>query len=114
MKMLAKRILVLLDEEELSQRDLAKLLNLNYNTVNGYVTNRRTPDCETIIRIAQCLDSSIDYLVGLSDIRNLKGLGLTKGEYLLISNYRSLSTPQKRVLEELSDTLRKNELHHLK
>ena len=101
------RILELLEEQEISQRELAKRLHLNYNTVNGYITNRRKPDCEKIALIAQCLDSSADYLVGLSYIRCRQQQMMTKGEGFLIHNYRSLDKSEQKILEDISISLRK-------
>lgn len=42
----------LLDQERISQKELAKALNISDSTLSGYVKNRRQPDAKTVIRIA--------------------------------------------------------------
>lgn len=99
------RIQQLLNEKKVSQRQLAEALHLNPNTVNGYIHNRRSPDCETAAAIAAYLNISVDYLLGSSNIRHLSVLPLSRNELLLVDRYRSLDEKGRQLLEELSERL---------
>jgi transcriptional regulator with XRE-family HTH domain len=47
-----------------TQEYLAKQLNVAVSTVSGYENGSRKPDIETLTRIAELFEVSIDYLVG--------------------------------------------------
>lgn len=48
----------------MSQSDLARLLGVARSTVSSYENGSRSPDKETLIRIARCLQVSVDFLLG--------------------------------------------------
>lgn len=48
----------------MKQSDLADKLNVTQATVSGWESGRRTPDLETVRRIAELFDCSIDELLG--------------------------------------------------
>jgi transcriptional regulator with XRE-family HTH domain len=70
MDMFANRLRKLRNEEILTQRELAELMNLSGATIAMYKTGKRSPDRETIIRLAKMFQVSVDYLLGVTDIRN--------------------------------------------
>lgn len=102
---LGNRIQNLLDEKDVTQRQLAADLHLNPNTVNGYIKNRRFPDCETIARIAAYLDTTVDYLLGNTNFRHCPHFPVSDREGLLLGNYRALNEHGKQTLEEISSSL---------
>ena len=53
----------LLEERNLTQKELAKQLNLAPSTVGSYVQNTREPDFDTLKTIAKYFDVSLDYLL---------------------------------------------------
>lgn len=53
----------LLEETEITQKQLATELNLLPATLGRYIRNEREPDIETIKRIAKYFDVSTDYLL---------------------------------------------------
>lgn len=53
----------------MKQKDLAKILGVTDNTVSYYVSGKRTPNTEQIIKIATSLNISADWLLGLSDVQ---------------------------------------------
>lgn len=99
------RILNLLEEEGISRREFAQKLHINYSTVNGYILNRRQPDCEMLFRIADILNSSTDYLIGRSNIKFYKDLNYSPKESLLISNFRGLNPDMQDLLITLTETM---------
>ncbi len=67
MKVFAERLKELRLEKELSQRGLAKLLNLSAQAVSQWENESRTPNAEAVAVIAKFFGVSADYLLGLED-----------------------------------------------
>ncbi|MGB9780652.1 helix-turn-helix domain-containing protein [Caldanaerobacter sp.] len=64
------RIKDLRAEKGISQNELAKALGLTQQAISAYENGLREPDLETLQKIADFFNVSIDYLLGRSDIRN--------------------------------------------
>lgn len=58
------RIKVLRLERNIKQVDLAKAVSVSQATLSGYETGKYEPDFDTLKRIAEYFDVSIDYLLG--------------------------------------------------
>ena len=54
-------------ERNVSQLKLAIDLNMNQNTISRYENMAREADYETLIRIADYFDVSLDYLLGRTE-----------------------------------------------
>ena len=54
-------------EENVSQAQLAKSLNLTQNTISRYETGNREPSLEILVEIAEFFGVSTDYPLGLED-----------------------------------------------
>lgn len=67
--MLGKRLKALRNEKKIFQKKLASDLNLSQETISLYESNKREPDYETLNRIADYFDVSIDYLLGRTHIK---------------------------------------------
>jgi transcriptional regulator with XRE-family HTH domain len=52
---------------DITNKDLAKMMNMSPSTISGYRTGRRAPGLDDLIRLAIILCVSTDYLLGLSD-----------------------------------------------
>lgn len=57
-------------ENNMTQEDLSKKLNVSRATVGRYETNERFPDKNILKEIADTFEVSIDYLLGRTDNRN--------------------------------------------
>ena len=68
--MINKRLKMLREELGLSQKELAKKLNVSSSTIGMYEVNKRTPDANMIERIADFFQVSIDYLFERTRNRN--------------------------------------------
>jgi len=64
------RLKELRKEKNLTQEDLAKILEISRSTIAGYETERKEPDYETLKKIADFFNVSIDYLLGRTDVRS--------------------------------------------
>lgn len=62
------RIRELRKEKNLTQTDLAKRLNTTTSNVSGWECGKWQPDNDTLIKLAEMFNVSIDYLLGREDI----------------------------------------------
>lgn len=67
MNKFSQRLKDLLKENNISQVALAKKLGLSQTVVNNYCTGKREPTLDGLILICNILETSADYLLGLSD-----------------------------------------------
>lgn len=63
------RIRDLREDSDLSQRQLADLLNINQTTYSRYERGVLDIPCESLIRLAKFYHTSVDYLLGLTSNR---------------------------------------------
>lgn len=85
----------LLENNNLTQKQVANELNISPSTLGGYVQGTREPDFSTLIRLAQYFKVSTDYLLDVqTDCRSLSG------ENELLQIYRSLGEDQRMLYIE--------------
>ena len=53
----------------ITQKELAGILNISRSCISNYEAEKRQPDNDTIIRIADYFNVSVDYLLGRSKIK---------------------------------------------
>lgn len=56
----------------LSQLEFAKKIGVSRSAVGNYETDRNMPSAETLDKITSVLNCSLDYLLGKTDVRNVK------------------------------------------
>ena len=61
------RLQSLLREKKLSQKDLAEKVNVSQACVTYWVKGEKQPTAENIYNTAKVLDTTADYLLGLSE-----------------------------------------------
>ncbi len=87
----------LIEEKNMTQKELAVQLNLAPSTVGSYVQNTREPDFATLKMIAKIFDVSIDYLLDYSVDKVF-----TRKENEMLRVFRSLNSEQKDICIEQS------------
>ena len=87
----------LIEEKNMTQKELAARLNLAPSTIGSYVQNTREPDFDTLKLMAKIFDVSIDYLLDYS-----VGETLSHKENELLRIFRSLNAEQKDICIEQS------------
>lgn len=70
--MIKERLKLLRSEKGINQRELARDLKLSASTIGMYETGQRTPDAETLQRLADYFNTTVDYLLGRTN--NRKGI----------------------------------------
>ncbi|MFW6377585.1 MAG: helix-turn-helix domain-containing protein [bacterium] len=62
--MFNKRLKQLRKENNLTQKELSEILNIGESTLSHYENKDREPNFDTLIKIADLFDVSLDYLLG--------------------------------------------------
>lgn len=81
------RLLELRTEKKLSQREMAKKLNISQGTYNNWEHAKTQPSIEQLIEISRFFNVSVDYLIGNAD------------DYGLINVKDNLSPEQRKMLQ---------------
>ncbi|MGE5605241.1 MAG: helix-turn-helix domain-containing protein [Bacteroidota bacterium] len=69
--MFQDRLRKLRKERNLSQDDVGQSLNLGGRTIGNYESGERLPALDTLVKLADFYEVSIDYLLGRTDNRHL-------------------------------------------
>ena len=92
--MLGQRIHELRQARGWSQVELARKLNVSKQTISNWENDNIQPSIEMLVRLAQVLNITTDYLLGLDNIPRLDISGLSTEIIahlsLLIDDYRSI------------------------
>ena len=87
-------------EKGLTAPDIAKELNFSKNSIYAWEKRRSQPNIETLIKLAQIFDVTVDYLIGNSD--ELGNVGTTEQfsseERDLIKCYRAIGNAERLAL----------------
>lgn len=87
-------------QHNLSQQNLANILHVSQQSIYKYENDITSPDIDTLIRMADYFNTSIDYLVEHTDIPHkiepVERHMLNADEAALLDNYRTLSPSQKK------------------
>lgn len=62
------RLRALRQDKDLTQAELAKVLNIDRKTLSNYETAYRTPGIYLVIKMAEYFNVSLDYILCASDI----------------------------------------------
>lgn len=94
------RLKKLREKAGVSQKALAESIGVSQQSINKYENHNIEPDIATLIRIADFFDTSVDYLIGHSNIdhriEELRTCDLNEEEYTHLQNYRKLTVKQKQ------------------
>lgn len=61
--MFGDRLKDLREDSDLTQSELAKILNISRETISGYENSGKEPSFDVLIQIADYFDVSLDYLL---------------------------------------------------
>ena len=66
------RLKILRNENSISAIELAKQLNKSESAIRMWESGKTKPDADTLIELSKMLDCSVDYLLGLSEYKNME------------------------------------------
>lgn len=87
----------LMDEKEVSQKEVSSTLNIAISTLNGYANDYREPDFATLVALANYFDVSTDYLLGVTSSSKID-IDSTDEHLQLLLHYYTKLTPRMRKL----------------
>lgn len=82
---MGKKLKSLRIEKKLTQKQIAERIGLAISAVSSYESGTRYPSYDVLIKLAQIFHVSTDYLLGMTDKRNIDVSGLDDNEIELIS-----------------------------
>ena len=94
MESIILRIYELMKEQGITQKRLADELHVSYSSLNNYLNGRRWLSLNLIREVCRCLNTSADYLLGLSSQKH--PFRLPDDEMALLEVYRALPSTAKR------------------
>lgn len=72
-------------EKKLTQKQVADRIGLAISAVSSYESGTRYPSYDVLVKLARIFHVSTDYLLGMTDKRNIDVTGLDDNEIELIS-----------------------------
>ena len=106
MATIGDRLRYLITERGMEQKQFAEIFGLKVSTLNGYVTNYRTPDIDMQKRFADFFGVTVDYLIGRTDERTVNEKNFRGANIVLLMGdmtYEQLSENIARKLNFPSD-----------
>lgn len=87
-------------ERDINDRQFALASNIPYSTVRGWTYQKKLPDIEGLVKIADYFEVSTDYLLGRSNDVGLiqTNANLTQDQQELLSLYNRMSFQDKNQL----------------
>lgn len=65
-----KRLRDMREDHDLRQKEIASILKIDQRVYSNYETGKREIPLHLVMRLAKYYDTSIDYLVGMTDIKS--------------------------------------------
>lgn len=99
---MVKNLRLLRTKNNISQQQLAEIIGVTQQSINKYENHKIEPDIQTLIKLAEYFNTSVDYLIGHTDIDHIiepvVSYDLNKEEASLIEYYRRLLKKQKHAV----------------
>ena len=96
------------EDASISQKAVADAIGVSQQSVNKYENHNIEPDIETLIRIADFFETSVDYLIGHTSVRRrieeVHMYELNDRESKVMEQYRSLTSKQKACVNVVMDS----------
>lgn len=96
------------EDASISQKTLADAIGVSQQSVNKYENHNIEPDIETLIRIADFFETSVDYLIGHTSVRRkieeVHIFELNDRESKVMEQYRALTSKQKACVNVVMDS----------
>ncbi len=123
---LMKNLFILRKTSGLTQEQISSKLNISRQAYSNYETGTRTPDLDTLLRISQLYNISLDTLIIHSvgdkfsdqstqytmaiNVSNTDTLYLSETEVEFLLKFRDLDTQHKKIIEDILSCTPENKL----
>jgi len=102
-------------KRNITQVDLAKQINVKQETISAYESGKALPSAEALIKIADYLNTSTDYLLGrIEDDSPLSGFNIKEMNpktYKMLNNFIMLKEKEKDEVLWYSEAVRKKNIN---
>ena len=99
MNSIGKKILNLLDEMNMSQKQLAELINTSESNLSRYISGERNISTDMLANIATALHTTTDFLLGISE--NMDNLEYKDVERILTRKSETMGKEEKKRLLDI-------------
>lgn len=106
--MIGKRIKELRAEHNLTQANLADNLNIAKTTLAAYEQEKNEPNIRILIKLSKYFNVSVDYLLGITDVKT------TKPTIAYISDYLGLTERSIEALHMCNNVVKQNPNSYIK
>lgn len=103
MNCFSERLKKLRESSNLTQLQLAEILNIGRASISNYELGIRMPDIDVLLKIANYFGVSTDYLTGRSDIKNSNSEELKKQLKAYQDKINSLKIKLQKALDVLKE-----------
>ena len=107
------RLKELREERNITQQELADQLSCSQQSINNYENHGTQPDIDMLCRMADFFDTSVDYLIGNTNVRDPYNLAKyddnSEREITLINSFRSLPEETKDLFVKLMENYSKKQ-----
>lgn len=95
------------EEKGISQRVLGELVGVCQQAINKYENHGSEPSVDVLIALADYFNTSVDYLIGYSDVNrkneNYRPKDLNDEEQQVIDSYRKLTKKERESIQLILD-----------
>jgi len=99
-------------ERDVSQQRLADAIFVTQSSINKYENHNIEPEIAILIRIADFFDTSVDYLIGHTNVRRRIETSdlpqLNTEEASMLSRFRRLNAEERNCLQMTAEAFLKN------
>lgn len=96
------------EAKNLTQLRLAMELNVSQETISGYEIGKAVPPAEMLVKLADALDTSVDYILGRTDIKStLRASELSEQEAEMLAILRKQPQDKRAFLYDMIKGLEK-------
>lgn len=107
MNVFGERLKRLLTKKDITQYELADIVQTTDATISRYITGKREPRADTALKIADALDTTVDYLYGRTN--NPSRDPAVAASIDSPDGYDSLSDEQRAQIQNLIDLFNKGD-----
>ncbi len=111
---IAQRIKDLRLSKHLTQKELAKLLNVKPTTVSGWELGRNEPSIETLRELAHIFNVSVDYMAGANEMHTTdkKSIDLETDPVVLNYGGRPVSDEDMDIIKAILERHKSGDTHY--
>lgn len=112
---IGQRFIELRKQKNLTQEDISQQLNLTRSAISLWESNKRKPDADTLVQLADFYDVSVDYLLcrenSCQTIYPDSAYALTTKEKNLLSTFKQLNKDNQDIVIGKTKDLLREQIH---